>query len=78
MELVAVGALAEMAAGNESKALKIAEKLAGEAAENGMVQVLAGTVLQAGGRSEEALGLLGKHQGNCKFSASLGRERGFG
>lgn len=65
VELLAVGALAELAAGRESKALKIAEKLAGEAGDNGTVQVLAGTVLQAADKSEEALALLSNHQGNC-------------
>jgi len=66
VELVAVGALAELAAGNEAKALKTAEKLAAEEAGNGTVQVLAGTVLQAAGKSEEALALLSQHQGNCE------------
>jgi len=65
VELVAVGALAEFAAGNESKALKTAEKLVSESADNSTVQVLAGTVLQAAGKSEEALALLSQHQGNC-------------
>jgi coatomer subunit epsilon len=64
-DLAAVGALAELAAGNESKAVKISEKLAQESADNSTVQVLAGTVLQAGGNSEEALALLSQHQGNC-------------
>jgi coatomer protein complex subunit epsilon len=64
VELVAVGALAELAAGNESKAVRTAEKLASESADNGTVQVLAGTVLQAAGKSEEALALLSQHQGN--------------
>jgi coatomer subunit epsilon len=67
VELVAVGALAESAAGNESKAVKIAEKLASEPADNGTVQVLAGTVLQAAGKSEEALALLSQHQGNRMY-----------
>jgi len=66
VELVAVGALAESAAGNESKAVKIAEKLASESADNNTVQILAGTVLQAAGKSEEALALLSQHQGNRK------------
>jgi len=68
-ELIAVGALAELAAGNEAKALEIAETLAGDKSDNGTVQVLAGTVLQAAGKSEEALTLLGKHQGNRMFFA---------
>jgi coatomer protein complex subunit epsilon len=65
VELVAVAALAESASGNESKAVKIAEELASDSADNGTVQVLAGTVLQAAGKSEEALALLSQHQGNC-------------
>lgn len=65
VELVAIGALAELAAGNENKALKIAEQLASQSADNATVQVLAGTVLQAAGKSEEALALLSQHQGNC-------------
>ena len=73
VELVAVGALAEFAAGNESKALKIADKLASEAADNATVQILAGTVLQAAGKSEEALALLSQHQGNRTLE-SLSRE----
>jgi coatomer protein complex subunit epsilon len=67
VELVAVGALAEFVAGNESKALKTAEKLASDSADNSTVQVLAGTVLQAAGKSEEALALLSQHQGNCMY-----------
>ena len=64
-DLMAGAALAELKAGNESKALKIAEKLAQENSDNGSVQVLCGTVLQALGKSEEALALLSQHQGNC-------------
>lgn len=73
VELLAVGALAELAAGHESKALKIAEKLASEAGGNATVQVLAGTVLQAGGKSEEALALLSNHQGNCMWLWNIQR-----
>ena len=64
VELVAVGALAELAAGDEPKAVKTATKLAKDSADNATVQVLAGTVLQAVGNSEEALALLSQHQGN--------------
>ncbi|KAF4629672.1 hypothetical protein G7Y89_g8475 [Cudoniella acicularis] len=70
-ELVAVGALAELAAENEVKAVKIAEKLAQESADNSVVQVLAGTVLQAAGKSEEALALLSQHQGNLEAVALI-------
>lgn len=72
-ELLAVGALAEFASGNQEKALEAAEKLAEDAKDNGTVQVLAGTVLQAAGKSEEALALLSQHQGNCKSIGDAGR-----
>jgi coatomer protein complex subunit epsilon len=64
-ELMAVATLAELKAGNESKAVEMAEKLALEKPDNGSVQVLCGTILQAAGKSEEALALLSQHQGNC-------------
>jgi tetratricopeptide (TPR) repeat protein len=64
-DLMAVAALAELKAGNESKALKMAEELAEEEPDNGNVQVLCGTVLQAVGKSEEALALLTQHESNC-------------
>jgi coatomer protein complex subunit epsilon len=63
-ELATVAALAEWQSGNESKGLAAAEKLAGSYADNVTVQILAGLVLQQGGKSEEALALLGKHQGS--------------
>jgi len=69
VELIAVGALAELAAGNEAKAVKIATELAAESSDNATVQVLAGTVLQAAGKSEEALALLLQHQGNLEAVA---------
>ncbi|KAI5310481.1 hypothetical protein KEM55_006558 [Ascosphaera atra] len=68
-DLAAVRALAyEMSGEKREEALKEAERLAGDekCAENGNVQVLCGTVLQAHGRSEEALKLLGRHQGNLE------------
>jgi len=66
-ELIAVGALAEWQSGNQSRALATAEKLASSYGENATIQILAGLVLQKGGHSEEALTLLGKHQGSCKL-----------
>lgn len=66
-EIVAVGAVAEYAQGKKS-AVKTAEKLAESDSDNAVVQVLAGTILQADGRTEEALALLSKHQGNCELS----------
>lgn len=59
-------ALAQQASGNEEEALKLAEDLATNYPDNGTVQVLVGTVLQAHGKSEEALSLLEKHQGNLE------------
>jgi coatomer protein complex subunit epsilon len=69
-ELVAVRALALQALGRGDEAVQAVEDLLakGDAVqENATVQVVAGTVLQAAGKSEEALALLGRHQGNCKF-----------
>lgn len=63
-ELVAVGALAEFAAGNEAKGLKVAEQLAAESTDSAALQVVVGTLLQASGKSEEALALLAQHQGS--------------
>lgn len=68
-ELQAVGALAQFALGKVDAAVAAAERLAAESAENTTVQVLGGTVLQAAGKSEEALALLGQHQGSCGFSS---------
>jgi coatomer protein complex subunit epsilon len=65
-ELQAVGAFAEYVAGDTDTSLAAAEKLAASFADNATVQVLCGTVLQAAGRTEEALSLLSKHQGNRK------------
>lgn len=67
-ELAAVAALAELSLGNGAAAVGAVEKLLAEggdaAGENAIVQVLGGTVLAAGGKAEEALALLGRHQGN--------------
>lgn len=69
-ELVAVSALATLGTGKAEPAAAIVEKLLSEggdaAGENGIVQVLGGTVLAAAGKEEEALALLGRHQGNCE------------
>ncbi|KAK4113905.1 hypothetical protein N656DRAFT_605759 [Canariomyces notabilis] len=70
-ELEAVGALAEQALGNTEAAVKTIEKLAQTAADNATVQVVGGTVLQAAGKSEEALALLGQHQGSLDAVALI-------
>ncbi|GFF30258.1 coatomer subunit epsilon [Aspergillus udagawae] len=65
-DLAAVKALAQLAAGDAESALQLAQELAENYPENASVQVLGGTVLQAHGRSEEALAVLTKHQGNLE------------
>ena len=65
-DLAAVKALALHADGDVAEALKTAEELAAKHSDNGTVQVLAGMVLQVQGKSEEALALLAKHQGNLE------------
>ncbi|KAI9644331.1 hypothetical protein NHQ30_007688 [Ciborinia camelliae] len=71
VELKAVGALAVFATGDEEKAVKMVEKLAEDSSDNAVVQVLGGTVLQASGKSEEALQLLALHQGNLEAVALI-------
>ncbi|KAJ9316413.1 hypothetical protein DTO271D3_3218 [Paecilomyces variotii] len=70
-ELAAVKALAQQAAGDTESALTLAQELVQKDPENGTIQVLAGTVLQAQGHSEEALALLSKHQGNLEAVALI-------
>jgi coatomer protein complex subunit epsilon len=70
-ELAAAGAYAEYAAGNKVKALNVVGKLAESEGDNSVVQILGGTVLQAEGKTEEALALLGKHQGNRMLDLAL-------
>ncbi|KAK0728496.1 coatomer epsilon subunit-domain-containing protein [Lasiosphaeria miniovina] len=70
-ELEAVAALAEQARGDAAAALKTASRLAASAPANATVQTLAGTVLQAAGRSEDALALLSQHQGNLEAVALI-------
>ncbi|EEH21329.1 hypothetical protein PABG_03560 [Paracoccidioides brasiliensis Pb03] len=68
-DLAAVKVLALQTAGDEAGALKGAEELVAKNSENATTQVLIGTVLQAQGKSEEALSLLSKHQGNLEAVA---------
>jgi coatomer protein complex subunit epsilon len=70
-ELASVGAFAQYSAGKTDAAVKTAEELAASAADNATVQVLAGTVLQAAGKSEEALALLSQHSGNLEAVALI-------
>ncbi|OJK04763.1 hypothetical protein ASPACDRAFT_1877953 [Aspergillus aculeatus ATCC 16872] len=70
-DLAAVKALAQQSAGDLESAHTLAQDLAENFPDNGTVQVLAGTVLQAQGRSEEALALLAKHQGSLEAVALI-------
>ncbi|KAJ0301220.1 hypothetical protein COL516b_007996 [Colletotrichum fioriniae] len=70
-ELVALGALAESALGKTDSAVKTIEKLAASEGENATVQIVGGTVLQAAGKSEEALALLSQHQGSLDAVALI-------
>lgn len=65
-DLAATKSLAQLVAGDADAAEQLAQDLAENFPENATVQVLAGTVLQAQGRSEEALALLAKHQGSLE------------
>ncbi|KAI4152762.1 MAG: hypothetical protein LQ340_002722, partial [Diploschistes diacapsis] len=68
-DLAAVQALAQHALGSSAAALAGAESLASAHPDNATVQVLAGTILQAHGRSEDALALLARHQGSLEAVA---------
>ncbi|EOO04150.1 putative coatomer subunit epsilon protein [Phaeoacremonium minimum UCRPA7] len=70
-ELVAIGALATYTLGKEDDAVKTIEKLAESNGDNAVVQIIGGTVLQAAGKSEEALALLSQHQGNLDAVALI-------
>ncbi|KAJ5291710.1 coatomer epsilon subunit-domain-containing protein [Penicillium angulare] len=65
-DLAAVKALAQQAAGKTDAALQSAQELAENYPENATVEVLAATILQVQGYSDEAIALLTKHQGNLE------------
>lgn len=71
-ELEAVGALAQLKAGDAESAVETIEQLAAtDAGEIGIVQVVGGTVLAAAGKADEALALLQRHQGNLEAVALI-------
>ncbi|KAL2795071.1 coatomer epsilon subunit-domain-containing protein [Aspergillus keveii] len=70
-ELAAVKALAQYTAGDADGALQLIQDLVENYPDNASVQVLGGTVLQALGKSEEALAVLTKHQGNLEAVALI-------
>ncbi|KAL4786366.1 coatomer epsilon subunit-domain-containing protein [Aspergillus varians] len=70
-DLAATKALAQYQAGDTEAALQLAQDLAENYPDNATVQILGGTVLQSAGKSEEALSLLGKHQGGLDAVALI-------
>lgn len=68
-DLKAVKAFAEYATGNTESAVAEMDALIAASSGNGTVQVLGATVLHLEGRSEDALGLLSKHEGNLEALA---------
>lgn len=69
-DFTAVKAFAQYSSGDNGGATKQVEQLLESASENATVQVLGGIILQANGRTEEALSLLSKHQGNLEASVA--------
>lgn len=71
-ELAVVNALALAGQGKTEQAVEAVEKLLSEGGdavvENAIVQVVGGTVLAGAGKGEEALVLLGRHQGNRELA----------
>lgn len=59
-------ALALHAAGNVESANELADTLAENYPDNANVQLLVGTVLHASSKTEAALALLGRHQGDLE------------
>ncbi|KAF4584086.1 Coatomer subunit epsilon [Ophiocordyceps camponoti-floridani] len=70
-DLEAIAALAELSLGKETAAVQRVEKLVSSAADNATVQVVGGTVLQAAGKSDEALALLSQHQSSLEAVALI-------
>ncbi|KAI0965488.1 coatomer epsilon subunit-domain-containing protein [Xylaria arbuscula] len=70
-EFAAVAALAQSALGHTDEAVQAIEELAQSAGDNQTVQVLGGIVLQAAGKSDEALALLSKHSGSLDATALI-------
>ncbi|EFW99266.1 coatamer subunit protein [Grosmannia clavigera kw1407] len=71
LALQAVRALADQKAGRSDAALAVIEKLTTTASDNAAVQIIGGTVLQAAGKSEEALALLSQHDSNLDAVALI-------
>jgi len=65
-ELAAVKALAEYTTGNTSTAAADIAKVISSSSSNGTVQVIGGIILHLEGKSDDAVALLSKHQGNLE------------
>ena len=65
-DFAAVKALAQYSTGSTAEAVSQVDSLVETESGNATVQLLGGTVLQAAGKTEEALSLLSKHQGNLE------------
>lgn len=65
-DFAAVKAFALYARGDTAAGLQEMEELLQSVPENATVQVLGGALLHAAGKSEEALAVLSKHQGNLE------------
>ena len=65
-DFIAVKAFAQHTLGDSAAATRTINKLVELASDNATVQILGGTVLQATGKTEEALALLSKHQGSLE------------
>lgn len=65
-DFAAVKAFAQFVTGPTKDAVSAMEVLTDKNSENATVQLLGGTVLQAEGKTEEALSLLSKHQGSLE------------
>ncbi|KAL9065305.1 MAG: hypothetical protein Q9161_008334 [Pseudevernia consocians] len=70
-DFAAVKAFAQYSSGSTSNAISDIENLIEAESENTTVQLLGGTVLQAAGKTEEALSLLSKHQGSLEAIALI-------
>ncbi|KAL8872776.1 MAG: hypothetical protein Q9174_001652 [Haloplaca sp. 1 TL-2023] len=70
-DFTAVRAFAQYFSGDTSSAEKQIDQLLSSSGENATVQILGGIVLQGLGRTDEALSLLSKHQGNLEAIALI-------
>ncbi|KAI9886951.1 MAG: hypothetical protein M1823_001243 [Watsoniomyces obsoletus] len=70
-ELAAVAAFAQFVAGDTSSASDAVDQLVESSSDHATVQVLCGTILQGMGKSDEALALLSKHEGNLEAVALI-------